>query len=296
MASSFASSIALSSFNRLDYSFTSVYKESISAQPISALMCKYFLYAFIFSLSVWSACANSQTITAWSYYSSEPFQTDAKTNAGLAQDLVLYLNQALVGKRRLKLQLLPRIRLDQALMRGEKGIVLFAPSVIFGGIHGGHYLWSSALINDNQGFVSRTEKPFEYTESSSLHGVRFFAMRGHNFPLLQKEIDDGKILVERGDSERSLIYMLMAQRADVITIPDSVTLYFTARNFALKNSLYVSNKKLEHFSRHLMFQQGMEDEFQELEPLILKMNSDPKWVAILKKYGLEPSQKTARAR
>lgn len=252
---------------------------------------KLLLLACAYSMLGMATSANSQTIEAWSYYAAEPFQTDASTNAGLAQDLVSYLNQELAGKRQLKLVLLPRTRLNLLLEKGEKGLVLLAPSVIFGGNNGGHYLWSSALIDDNQEFISRAEKPFEYAAPSSLFGVRFLAMRGHNFPRLQKEIDEGKIVADRADKERSLIHMLLARRADVVTLPASVIDYFSKTDPAAMQGLHLSGKKLESFSRHLMFQAGMEAELRDLEPIVLKMNSDPKWIAILRKYGLKPRQK-----
>lgn len=236
----------------------------------------------------------SQTITAWCYYSTVPFQTDAKNNSGLAQDLVHYLNQELAGKRQLRLQFLPRNRLDLALSNAEKGIVLFAPSMTFGGITTAHYIWSAPLLEDHQGFISRADQPFNYDTPASLFGSRLLTVRGHNFPRLQQEIDAGKIVLDRADNEISLIRMLLAKRADVITLPDSVVHYFTTKNPEFKDKLHLSNKKLESFSRHLMFQKGMDDELKLLEPIVLKMNSDPKWIAILKKYGLEPRLSSAR--
>lgn len=262
--------------------------------PLLKRYFRYFLFANILALSGMSTFAMSQTITAWCYYSTVPFQTDAKNNAGLAQDLVHYLNQELAGKRQLRLQFLPRNRLDLALSNAEKGIVLFAPSMTFGGIASDRYLWSAPLLDDHQGFISRTDKPFDYDTPTSLYGSHLLTVRGHNFPRLQKEIDTGKIVLDRADNEISLIRMLLAKRADVITLPDSVVHYFTTMNPEFKDKLHLSNKKLESFSRHLMFQKGMEDELKLFEPIVLKMNSDPKWIAILKKYGLEPRLSSAR--
>lgn len=253
---------------------------------------RYFGHlVFLFLLVFFSSDrAQGQTITAWCYYSTVPFQTDAKTNVGLAQDLVLYLNQELAGKRQLHLLFLPRKRLDLALSGPEKGIVLFAPSVIFGGVTGDQYLWSSALLEDHQGFVSRADQAFEYDAPASLFDHRLLAVRGHNFPKLQKEIDDGKIVLERADSEISLIYMLLAHRADVITLPDSVVQYLTVVHPEFKNNLHTSSKKLESFSRHVMFKKGMEEDLKIIEPIILNMRQDPKWKAILKKYGMQTPQ------
>jgi polar amino acid transport system substrate-binding protein len=237
-----------------------------------------------------SAGANAvQTIEAWNFYTSPPFLVDTATNAGLANDLVAYLNKALAGKYDIKLVLLPRVRLNKMIERGDKVFVIFMPSMLFGGVNGGSYLWTAPLCDDRQELVSRKLQPFEFDGPSSLYGVRFAAMLGHVFPVLAHDMDAGKIVADRNTIESSLISMLLAKHVDVITLPNSTLRYMWTKDPALQQQLWISTKNLGEFSRRLMFQRGMEKERNDFEQVVLAMNTDPAWIATLKKYGLTPS-------
>lgn len=247
------------------------------------------IVAGLFSLLA-SHCAHAvETIEAWSFYASPPFLVDAATNAGLSKDLVDYLNKALAGKYDIKLVLLPRARLNKMIERGDKAVVIFMPSMLFGGVKGGRYLWTAPMCDDRQELVSRKLHSFEYDGPASLHGVRFGAMLGHVFPLLVEDMDAGKIVADRNTSEMSLVSMLLVGHLDVITLPDSTLKYLMTKDPSIENQLWISSKNLGEFSRHLMFQRGMEKEQSDFNQVILAMKTDPVWLATLKKYGLTPS-------
>ncbi len=229
-----------------------------------------------------------QLIEAWTYYPSPPFQTDIAGNAGLTVDLVAYLNSELTGQYKIRLVNLPRGRLNMLLERGTKAFVVFAPSAIFGGINGGKYLWTEALFQDRQELVSRSDRPFEFTGPASLIGIPFAAMLGHVYPVLEKEMASGRIQADRTTSESSLFSMLKARHVQVITVPNSAVRYFMSVDPTLYQNISISKNNLGEYTRHLMFQQGMEKERGDFNQVVLKMPSDPKWIAILKKYGLEP--------
>jgi polar amino acid transport system substrate-binding protein len=198
----------------------------------------------------------------------------------------------LAGQYNIRLVVLPRARISMLLERGAKAVVVFVPSVIYGGLKDGKYLWSDPLFMDRQELVSRNDQPFEFNGPASLIDVNFGAMLGHVYPVLEKEMASEQIQADRTTSESSLFSMLMARHVQVITVPNSTVHYFMSVNPVLKQSLYISKNNLGEYSRHLMFQQGMEKERRDFNQVILKMSSDPKWIAVLKKYGLEPvSQK-----
>ncbi|WP_332852983.1 transporter substrate-binding domain-containing protein [Duganella sp. S19_KUP01_CR8] len=233
----------------------------------------------------------AEEIKAWTYYSAPPFMTDAGTSAGLDRDLVAYLNQKLAGKYEIRLMFLPRARLGSMLDKGDQGMVLFAPSVIFGGPAGGKYLWTSALFDDRQDLVSRSSLPFEYDGPTSLKNLRFGAMLGHVYPALAEDMDRGKIRAHRNNNEGALLRMLLMDRLDVITLADSSVRYLVKKDTRVDGKIYVSTQNLGSYTRHLMFQQGMDRERDDIEEVVLKMDSDPVWRAILKAYGLEAPRK-----
>ncbi|MES2161831.1 MAG: hypothetical protein V4476_11810 [Pseudomonadota bacterium] len=232
-----------------------------------------------------------EVIKAWTYYAAPPFMTDDKTGAGLDKDVVAYLNQKLAGKYEIRLMFLPRARLGSMLDQGDQGMVLFAPSVIFGGPVEGKYHWTSALFNDRQDLVSRVSAPFEYDGPASLHNVRFGAMLGHVYPALAQDMDRTKIRAHRNNNEGALLRMLLMDRLEVITLADSSVRYLVKKDTRIAGKIYVSKQNLGNFTRHLMFQQGMDRERNDIEEVVLKMDGDPAWRAILKTYGLEVPRK-----
>lgn len=255
---------------------------------------KIVLAAMLILLGCWQEMAPAratEVINAWTYYAAPPFLTDARTNAGLDKDLVTYLNQKLAGKYEIRLVFLPRARLGAMLDNGDKAMVLFAPSVIFGGPAVGKYLWTSALFDDRQDLVSRALLPFEYSGPGSLQHVRFGAMLGHVYPALAEDMDNGKILAHRNTNEGALMRMLLMKRLDVVTLADSSVRYLVKNDAGIDGKIHISKQNLGNFSRHLMFQQGMTRERDDIEEVVTRMDNDPAWRAILKEYGLDVPRK-----
>ncbi|PRC95121.1 transporter substrate-binding domain-containing protein [Solimicrobium silvestre] len=246
-------------------------------------------------IAIWAlliSCGNTiaaEKIEALSFYESPPYLTDPVSNAGLAADFAAYLNMALSEKYQIHLQFLPRTQVDKMMRRGDKACVLFIPSFIYNGVDNGPYLWTAPLFKDRQELISRKNHPFEFNGPASLFGVHFGAMLGHTFPQLTKDIAAGKIKVERNSSGlQSLINMLLASHLDVVTMPESSIRLMMVEDPSLSDKLWFSKQSLSEYTRHVMFQQGMEVERNDVDLVMRKMNSDPVWLAILKKYGLQP--------
>lgn len=238
----------------------------------------------------WTCQAHAvERIKAHIYYTAAPFITDGTTRSGLALDLVHYLNRALAGKYELELDVVPRARLAVLLEQGDAGIVLFVPSVIFGGLDGGKYLWSAPLFLDRQELVSRTDQPFEFTGPPSLHNLRLGGVLGHSYPLLDADIAAGQIQVRRNMSEAALLKMLRYHRLDVVTLAGSSLRYYQNADPVLKDLFHVSRAGLGEYSRHLMFQESMQRQRGDFDAVVGKMGGDPAWRAILAKYGLLPA-------
>ena len=229
----------------------------------------------------------AEVIDAWSYYTPPPYQIEPATEAGLSRDLVDYLNRHLTGAYRLKLQLIPKARLNFMIDQGDRGIVLFTPDVVFGGEKDGRHLWSSILIGDRQEVLSRKDHPVDFTGPSSLYSVPLGCILGHVYPVIQADIDAGKIVCQRTSQESSLFQMLMHGHVAAISLPSSTMRYFLKEDPKISNWLYVSAGNLGEFQRRLMFQKGMTHERNDIDKIVQQMRFDPVWIAILVKYGLQ---------
>lgn len=240
------------------------------------------------------ACASElkpiKQIDAWSYYNSPPFLTDEGHGDGLCRDLVNYLNAKLAGQYKIELSLIPRARLNAMLERGTPGVVVFAPSVVFGGIESGRYLWSLPLLADRQMIISLQRHPIEFTGASALYGINLGGVLGHIYPAIQTEIDAGRIQLQRPANERSLYNMLLFGHVEAITLAETSIKFLSSEQPQSRASLYYSRGDLGKFTRHLLFQPGMESARADFNVVIENMARDPAWLAILAKYGLSPSQ------
>lgn len=261
----------------------------ITLEVVDVKLFKLWLLAFFIAACIPSVARSVERIEAWSYYSTPPFQTDAKGTAGLSIDFVDYLNQQLKGKYEIRLVALPRARLNLLLRGDDRAFVIFAPSFVFGGLTGNLYLWSSAIFDDRQELVSRKDHPFQLNGAASLTGKRLVGMQGHVFPAIAKEVASGQIKMGRVNSEESLVKMLLKGHADVITIPHSAAEYFATKMPEFRQKMLLSDESLGSFSRHLMFPNTMARERDDFEDVVRKMRTDDKWLAVLKKYGLTPS-------
>jgi polar amino acid transport system substrate-binding protein len=245
--------------------------------------------ALLLAASAWRAHAAPQELSAWTYFDSPPYITDAASNSGLARDLVDYLNRALAGRYHLTLALIPRARLNLMLERGDRGVVLLAPSVVFNPA----YPRSEALLDDRQELLSRRDHPVDYHGAGSLDGVRLGGMRGHSYPFIQSDIDAGRVQVHRAQSEPALLKMLMVKRLDAVTMASTSARYLARTLPDTQATLHYSPNHLGRFTRQLMFQRGMEAERDDFNPVVRAMAADPAWQAMLARYGLQPASTTA---
>lgn len=250
--------------------------------------CRAILGTAGFASLALAAAPPPKVIDAWSYYDTPPFTAQKEGEIGLNQRLVDYLNRHLEGRYTVKLRVIPRARVALMLESGQPGMVLFAPSVIFGGVHGKRFLWSRPLLFDRQLLVSRPDNPIEYTGPGSLNGKVLGGMLGHVYPAIQSDIDTGKIRVERLVSESSLIAMLKAKRVDAFTISEVMLQPLLQETPGHAISLHYSRKDFGAFTRNLLYQKGMEELRRDIDAVILAMPSDPNWTAALSTYGLRP--------
>jgi len=116
-------------------------------------------------------------------------------------------------------------------------------------------------------------------------------MLGPVYPALAEDLDSGKLRAHRNNNEGALLRMLLMERLDVLTLADSSVRYLAKKDRRIDGKIYVSKQNPGNYTRHLMFQQGMDRERNDIEEVVLKMDGDPAWRAILREYGLEVARK-----
>lgn len=239
------------------------------------------LLSLIFAAGQFGMCAQAETprvIQAWSFYSTPPFVVDERSNAGLCKDLIDQLNRRLAGKYEIQLNMVPRARVNRLLESGATGVVLFAPSMTFGGISGSSpYSWSIPLMRDRQTVISLKEHPVEYAGPASLHHRDLGGLLGHVYPELQPDIDTGRIRLERPSRERDLLAMLQARRVDAITLPESSVRYLFNIDKSMRVRLHVSEGVLAEFTRHMIFQRGMNRQRDDIDRALISLQQDASW-------------------
>jgi polar amino acid transport system substrate-binding protein len=254
------------------------------------LLCRVAL-ALLLAVTACRVRAAPQEISAWTYFDSPPYLTDPASNSGLARDLVDYLNRALAGRYHLTLAPIPRARLNLMLERGDRGMVLLAPSVVFNP----GYPRTEALLDDRQELLSRRDQPVDYRGPGSLAQVRLGGMRGHSYPFIQADIDAGRVQVHRAQSEAALLKMLMIKRLDAVTMAATSARYLAKVSPQVQANLYYSPTNLGRFTRQLMFQGDMQAERDAFNLVVRAMAADPCWRRILSRYGLQPAARSDQA-
>ena len=227
----------------------------------------------------------AEPIVTWTYHDFPPFIIDAKKSEGLTFDLVDMLNRRFSGKYAFNLIILPKKRLDSYLQDGEKGIVLWAPSLAFGGVGNPPYAWTSALLEDRQDFLSLKKKPVDYDgKASSLFPYKLGGILGHNYFGIQDEINKGEIKREDASSDWANIQKLLAERVDFISIAHSSANYYVgAKNLT---GIHFSNMPLNSYTRNILLQSGMSGAQQALNGFIEKLPNDKEWKGLLAKYSI----------
>lgn len=228
-------------------------------------------------------------VTAWTYHLIPPFILDLDERAGLSFDLLELLNQHGENRGRYYFQLdyLPRKRLDIRLSENSTGLVLWVNPGFFDDLRGKAYHWTPALFHDQQDFLSRPDRPFNYRGPASLHGRTLGAVLGHRYPEIQADIDRGLIQREDVATGRQNLDKLLSEHIDLILIPHS-TVLFCIRQMQLNGRLHVSPTPLKRFKRQLLVKGTGDRELNVfLDRVVARLPYNPDWQALLRKYELD---------
>lgn len=229
-----------------------------------------------------------QTVNTWVYNLEPPFAINLDQQQGLSFDLVSLLNQhpANAGRFHFDLHFLPRKRLDRQLARGDVGMVLWVNPIFFLDQQQAATHWSGTLLMDEQSFVSRQDKPFDYHGPNSLEGRTLGTVLGHQYLGLQEHFAQGLIQREDVRVDKPNLKKLLSKRIDLMLIPRSTADYFSSQ-LGLSDKLYFSPQPLTRYSRQIMLTAGAAPELQAfIQRTVDDLPHNPVWLALLNQYGL----------
>ena len=224
-------------------------------------------------------------VHVWSYYESLPFKTDS-SGAGLSQDLVDLLNQQFSNSYDFQLETIPRIRLDYYLQQELPGIVIFVNWTWMGDNNKQKYLWSHELMKGRNEVVSSMKNPIQYQGPSSLKGLSFAAIRGRRYLGLDELMDADVIHRRFVNNEGSVLLLIASGRVQVTSMAKTLLMSHIQKH-NLQGKLFVSNKPLFTYTRHIMVSKKLPEVYKAVQEFTLNIKHMPKWQAILKKYGLD---------
>ncbi|MCX4029550.1 transporter substrate-binding domain-containing protein [Endozoicomonas sp. SM1973] len=221
------------------------------------------------------------------YHDQPPYIIDRKSEKGLSYEVINAVNNTMNTSYHIRI--LPKMRLKKMLTGKQGAVMIWAVSLTFGGIenakqHG--FIWGKALLYDQQGFISRINKPVEYMGPTSLYGLALGGVQGHTYFGLQDDIDSGKIIRINSSKEAKNIRLLLAQRLDVITMAHSSAKYYE-NLFQVGNKLYFSKQPLNRYSRHFLASKNQSSHIDRVNHWLHHAVQNGSYKKLLAKYGLD---------
>ncbi len=235
---------------------------------VSALLC----YSVITSAA--------QVIEMVSPYDTPPFVVDQKKEQGLVYDLASLLTVRSQGKYQFKVVVVPRVRLQKILQRSGVYVVPLVSPKWFGDGDEKKYLWTSALMEDENLVLSPRKRALEYESPASLQGKRTSIVLGHAVEPVKQLEKAGMVKAESTQSFNNSLRMLARGRIDFMVMGRIVAVYLI-RDLGLEDQIYISDKTIERFDRKILVSpQSQKDLHKWLEGEIQRLRRSGEW----KKY------------
>ncbi|MGE9744750.1 substrate-binding periplasmic protein [Bdellovibrio bacteriovorus] len=222
----------------------------------------------------------AQVIEMISPYDNPPFVVDQKKEQGLVYDLASLLTVRSQGKYQFKVVVVPRARLQKMLLRSGVYVVPLVSPKWFGDENEKKYLWTSALMEDENLVLSPRKRALEYENSASLQGKRTSIVLGHAIEPLDQLEKGGTVKTESTQSLNNGLRMLARGRIDFMVMGRMVAIYLI-RDLGLEDEIHISDKSLERFDRKIMVSPQSQKELHKwLEGEIQRLRRSGQW----KKY------------
>jgi ABC-type amino acid transport substrate-binding protein len=217
-------------------------------------------------------------------YFDAPFATP---EGGIAKDLTDYLNGKLAGKFTLHLSNVQRSKLNYAVLNNPefKGVLAFTNPLFVGDDGRTKYNWTESVMSDQAEVVSTPAKSIDYKgDKAALKGLTGGTILGFVYKPLEPELGTA-IKREDSSSDEKSLEKLLSGKIDFAIMNQSAIRYLQTKQ-AFAGKLYDAKTPISKITRHLMVSKNAPAGLYEaLSAIVKDMPNDPKWKAILGKYG-----------
>jgi len=224
----------------------------------------------------------AEIIPMWTYYKTLPFSL-TQNKDDITHYLANYLSKASKGKWLFKPVYIPRKRIEQYLLSGEKGIVAWVNPIWFKDANEKNYNWSQVIVFDKNIIISNASNPIFYQSPESLIGLRFGGVLGHNYQGIDELVQSGRIYREDSSSFAQNIKKLSHKRLDVTLIPESELSYLTN---PYVDKFHISKKEHSHYERKLLVTKNIHNMVGFLNKKIDELKQDLHWQGLSPKASL----------
>ncbi len=230
-------------------------------------------------------------LTLYTYHDKAPYYHRGEEAMDTAErtiyeDFAEYLN-ARQDTYRVRVEFLPRIRLDRRLQRGTlNGAVIGVNPLWFNDREQTTYLWSAPFMMDKDVVIVRKGNAFPYEHPSDLIGKRLTLPRGLYWWGVTELIREGKIEAEETEQDLQNLQKVALDRADA-TITSILTFRRLLREHFPDGNLEYLPVPHDRFERKLLFPRNLEDVLRTLSPFLDGALENPAWLETLEHYGYQ---------
>lgn len=245
-------------------------------------LCAFFTLVPLTCILTVSA-AFAEVVPVWIYHATPPFVVDEQKKTGLSYDLANLLTERSEGRFEFHVEVLPRVRLDKRLSSDVPGIVFWANNVWFGDKDKNQYLWSSAIMQDENAVISPASKPLEYESAGSLIGKDFVGVSGHHYQHVDALVKQGKINRMDVISQEAALLSIASGHTDVSILANCTAIYYS-KNLGLGEKIHFSSNPHSYHQRHILVQPQLQAVFGFIEKFAIESADNAQWQALLENY------------
>ncbi|WP_349745060.1 hypothetical protein [Roseateles cavernae] len=233
------------------------------------------------------AAAIEMEVPALNTYNMTPFVTSA--GAGLAADLVAYLNYRLRGVYRLQLLHVPRERLVRIELHDPKafsGVALFLAPQFVDDQDQRRFLWTSPLFEDRNVLAFLGSRRREIQHLEDLAGLRFGGVLGNRYSGLDEMVQAGVLTRENSTSALSSLRKVCLGRVDFTQMSRLMLESMLAESGCAGQLGHSPVPQSPPFGRRILIGVGNVALARRINEVVDMMPCDPQWQAVARGYGI----------